>query len=92
MALWLGYNAGIVSLLRLHPNRRRPHEVAMLAADHLLYGLVIGRLGGRIDRQGAMPEDFGDGRAGHGPLRADRRWQRHLADLGTHLLGGGYPR
>ena len=24
-----------------------PHEVAMLAADHLLYGLVIGRLGGR---------------------------------------------
>ena len=48
MALWLGYNAGIVPLLRLHPDRRRrPHEVAMLAADHLLYGLVIGRLGGR---------------------------------------------
>jgi hypothetical protein len=47
MALWFGYNAGIVPLLRLHPDRRRPHEVAMLAADHVLYGLVIGRLGGR---------------------------------------------
>jgi hypothetical protein len=47
-ALWLGYNAGIVPLLQLHPGRpRRPHEVAMLAADHLLYGLVISRLGGR---------------------------------------------
>jgi hypothetical protein len=46
MALWLGYNVGIVPLLRLHPDRpRRPHEVAMQAADHLLYGLVIGRLG-----------------------------------------------
>jgi hypothetical protein len=48
MALWLGYNAGTVPLLRLHAERRRrPHELAMPAADHLLYGLVIGRLGGR---------------------------------------------
>jgi hypothetical protein len=47
MALWLGYNAAAVPLLRLHPDRsRRPHEVVMLAADHLLYGLVIGWLGG----------------------------------------------
>jgi hypothetical protein len=50
MALWLGYNAAIVPLLRLHADRpRRPHEVAMLAAGHLLYGLVIGLLGGRPD-------------------------------------------
>jgi hypothetical protein len=48
MTLSLGYNAGIVPLLRLHSDRpRRPHEVAMLAAEHLPYGLVIGRLGGR---------------------------------------------
>jgi hypothetical protein len=31
--LWLGRNARIAPLLRLHPDRpRRPHEVAMLAA------------------------------------------------------------
>ncbi len=48
MALWIGYNAGIVPLLHLHPDHpRRPHEVAVLAGDHLLYGVVIGRLGGR---------------------------------------------
>lgn len=48
MALWLGYNAGIVPLLELHPDRpRRPHEVVVLAGDHVLYGVVIGRLGGR---------------------------------------------
>lgn len=48
MTLWLGYNTVLVPLLRLHPNRsRRPHEVAMLAMDHLLYGVIVGRLGGR---------------------------------------------
>lgn len=48
MTLWLGYNAGIVPLLRLHSDHpRRPHEVAVLAGDHVLYGVVIGRLGDR---------------------------------------------
>jgi uncharacterized membrane protein YagU involved in acid resistance len=48
LALWLGYNAVLLPLLRLHPDRsRRPHEVAVLAADHLLYGIVVGRLGGQ---------------------------------------------
>lgn len=47
-ALWVGYNAAIVPALGLHAEqRRRPHEVAMLAGDHLLYGAVIGWLGGR---------------------------------------------
>lgn len=48
MALWFVYNAGLVPLLRLHPDRpRRVHELAVLAADHMLYGVVVGRLGGR---------------------------------------------
>jgi hypothetical protein len=47
--LWLVYNAGLVPVLRLHDQPRRPHEVAILAADHVLYGLTIGQLGGPAD-------------------------------------------
>ena len=49
-ALWLAYNLGLVPALRLNRDQpRRPHEIAVLAADHLLYGLMIGHLGGPPD-------------------------------------------
>lgn len=48
LLLWLGYFSGIAPLLGLRIERRRDlREWAVLAADHVLYGLVISRLGGR---------------------------------------------
>ena len=53
--LWPIYNVGLAPALRLHDQPRRPHETAILAADHLLYGLTIGQLGGPPDWEPASP-------------------------------------
>lgn len=46
LVLWLGYLTGIAPVLGLRIERRRDvREWAVLAADHVLYGLVIARLG-----------------------------------------------
>jgi hypothetical protein len=46
IVLWFGYFFGIAPLLGLRIERRREaREWAVLAADHLLYGLVVSRLG-----------------------------------------------
>ena len=48
LLLWLGYITGIAPLLGLHVERKRDlREWAVLAADHVLYGLVVSRLGNR---------------------------------------------
>jgi hypothetical protein len=50
LVLWLGYITGIAPVLGLRIERRRDmREWAVLAADHVLYGLVVARLGGRND-------------------------------------------
>ena len=42
LAMWLGFEMGLAPLLGLKESRRvRPVERATLAADHLLYGLVL---------------------------------------------------
>ena len=42
LAVWLGFEAGLAPALGLKQSRRlRPVERAALAADHLLYGLVL---------------------------------------------------
>jgi hypothetical protein len=42
LALWLGFEAGIAPVLGLRgANKPRPVERLALAADHLLYGLVL---------------------------------------------------
>jgi hypothetical protein len=44
LAIWLLYEAVLAPALGLsHARRRRPVERIALAADHLLYGLVLGR-------------------------------------------------
>jgi hypothetical protein len=48
LVLWLGYITGIAPVLGLRIERRRDtREWIVLAADHMLYGLIISRLGGR---------------------------------------------
>lgn len=48
IVLWLGYIVAIAPLLGLRLERRREvREWAVLAADHVLYGLVVSRLGVR---------------------------------------------
>jgi hypothetical protein len=48
LVLWLGYITSIAPVLGLRIERRRDvREWIVLAADHMLYGLVISRLGGR---------------------------------------------
>jgi hypothetical protein len=43
LALWLGYEAAIAPLLGLrHAQEPRPVERLAFAADHLLYGVVVG--------------------------------------------------
>ena len=45
LAIWLGFELGIAPALGLsHARRRRPLEQAALAADHLLYGLVLSEM------------------------------------------------
>jgi hypothetical protein len=44
LALWLGFEAGLAPALGLEQARRRPTERAVLAADHLLYGLVLSEI------------------------------------------------
>ena len=42
LALWLGFELGVAPVLGLSQSRQlRPVERAALAADHLLYGLVL---------------------------------------------------
>jgi hypothetical protein len=42
LAIWLSFEAGIAPLLRLkQAGESRPAERAALAADHLLYGLIL---------------------------------------------------
>lgn len=54
IALWLAYLIGIAPLLGLRLERRREiREWAVLAADHVLYGLVVSRLGRPVDERGA---------------------------------------
>jgi hypothetical protein len=51
LVLWLGYITGIAPVLGLRIERRRDlREWAVLAVDHVLYGLVVARLGGRDDQ------------------------------------------
>lgn len=48
LALWLGYITGVAPGLGLRIERHRnPTEWAVLAADHVLYGLIVSRFGGR---------------------------------------------
>ncbi|HMO10138.1 MAG TPA: hypothetical protein PKB06_01210 [Actinotalea sp.] len=43
--LWLGYEVGLAPLLDLHdPKTRTNGERAMIAVDHVLYGVVLTRL------------------------------------------------
>jgi hypothetical protein len=50
IALWFGYFTAIAPLLGLHLERHRPlREWAVLATDHVLYGLVVSRLGRSTD-------------------------------------------
>ena len=50
LVLWVGYLTGIAPLLGLRLERRREvREWAVLAADHVLYGLVVSRLGRPVD-------------------------------------------
>jgi hypothetical protein len=46
LVLWLGYITGIAPVFELRVERRRDlREWIVLAADHVLYGLIISRLG-----------------------------------------------
>jgi hypothetical protein len=46
--LWIGFEAGIAPVLGLKQARKlRPLERSALAADHLLYGLVLSEFGRR---------------------------------------------
>ena len=48
LVVWLGFEAGIAPLLGLRQARRpRPVERAALAADHLVYGLVLSEMRAR---------------------------------------------
>ena len=48
MLLWLGYLAGVAPMLGLRIERQRSiPEWGLLAVDHVLYGLVVSRFGGR---------------------------------------------
>jgi hypothetical protein len=50
IALWLAYLLVIAPLLGLRLERRREiRDWAVLAADHVLYGLVVSRLGRTVD-------------------------------------------
>ena len=45
LAVWLGFEAGVAPLLGLSQAKRpRPVERVALAADHLLYGLVLSEM------------------------------------------------
>jgi hypothetical protein len=48
LAIWLSFELGIAPVLGLSQARElRPLDRAGLAADHLLYGLVLGEMGAR---------------------------------------------
>ena len=50
VALWFIYLVGIAPLLGLRLERRREiREWAVLAADHVLYGVIVSRLGPPVD-------------------------------------------
>ena len=51
LLLWLGYFTAVAPILGLRIERRRElREWAVLAADHVLYGFIVSRLGGRSRR------------------------------------------
>jgi hypothetical protein len=48
LAIWVGFESVAVPALGLsQANKRRPLDRAMLAADHVVYGLVLSELRGR---------------------------------------------
>jgi hypothetical protein len=52
LLVWVGFEAGIAPLLGLEQARRkRPVERAAIAADHLLYGLVLSEIRARPQEQ-----------------------------------------